>query len=204
MGFIFAACILLPWLFFLLCKSTQRTWIIIANVCFFALLLAFSPSLTKRQIHSTMATAGEITTSPYGLVWKSALKVGAENPLFGVGIRQFRYVCPNERFGPLKYKGDERCYSHPHNPYMEWFSEGGLVGLFGFIGFALTVGLGLWRRLEVRDADLVLWGLSAMLIMRLMPFVISTSFFNNWSAIPFWLALGWAMSYKPALKTSSS
>jgi O-antigen ligase len=145
-----------------------------------------------------VSTAKNIASSPYGLVWGSALHIAEAYPLFGVGIHQFRVVCPEERFGPLDNSatGYPRCYTHPHNAYLEWFSEEGIVGLLGFIAFVVVIARGVLVRLMSRESDLILWGLGAMLAVRLAPVFISTGFFNNWAAIPFWLALGWAMSYK--------
>jgi len=198
MGLVFASTVMIVWFFALLCVSKKYILVIVLNICFLTLLFCFSPQVAERQIQSTAATAEALPSSPYGLVWKSAWQVGAAHPLFGVGMRQFRHACTDESYGPVinPRTGDMRCYTHPHNHYMEWFSEAGLVGLLGFIGFVVTIGIGLFRRLLSNEADFVLLGLSAMLGIRLIPFFVTTSFFNNWSAIPFWLALGWAMSYK--------
>ncbi len=199
MGLVLASAVMLVWGFFFV-RNSQNRWKAFALIaCFFLGLVAFSPKLTERQIQSTAMSAKHISSSAYGLVWESAWQVGKEHPFFGVGMRQFRVACPDERLGPIidSATGYSRCYQHPHNAYMEWFAEGGFVGLLGFAGFALTVGFCLLRRLLSRESDLVLWGLSIMLAVRLMPLFISTGFFNNWSAIPLWLAIGWAMSYKP-------
>jgi O-antigen ligase len=211
MGLILAALIGLIWFFFLMRVSVKRVRDGSLAVGLFIALVATAPHVTfrpapatpqqevssplERQIVSTAATAKKIGSSAYGLVWKSALAVGEANPFFGVGIRQFRVACLDERFGPVTdpATGILRCYTHPHNSYLEWFSEGGFVGLLGFAAFAATVLIGTLRKLWAREAGPVLWGLSALLAVRLMPLFISTSFFNNWSAIPFWLALGWVL-----------
>lgn len=156
-------------------------------------------SPTQRQFESTLSTAKELAESPYGKVWRSAWNIAKEYPLFGVGMHQFRYVCPDTRFGPPESSQDAfpRCYTHPHNAYLEVLSEQGIVGFLFFIAFIVIVARSLILRLLSPHADLMLLGMSAMLTVRLMPFFISTAFFNNWAAIPFWLALGWTMSYKP-------
>jgi O-antigen ligase len=209
MGLVLAAFVMLVWIFFLMHIRAKRWRNLAATFCLFAVLISLphlSPtpiqSPIERQVQSTAAAAEDIGSSPYGLVWHSAWNVGKEHPFFGVGMRQFRVFCPDERFGPVldPKTGAPRCYTHPHNPYMEWFSEGGIAGLLCFAGFVLTVTVGIGRRLHSRESDLILWGIAAMLAIRLMPLFISTSFFNNWSAIPFWLAVGWAMSYKVSFR----
>jgi O-antigen ligase len=207
MGLILAAFVMMVWLFWLVKADARRWKYLLMSVAVFVGLVAAAPHLTQRQVKApserqiggTLATIKEMDNSPYALVWKSALNVGAHNPLFGVGIKQFRMACPDGRFGPEAdaKTGYSRCYLHPHNAYMEWFAEGGAFGLVGFVGFVAVIAVSLWRRLWAPGADLILWGLAAVVGMRLMPLFVSTSFFHNWAAIPFWLALGWAMSYQP-------
>ncbi|MDD3029736.1 MAG: O-antigen ligase family protein [Alphaproteobacteria bacterium] len=203
MGFLFAAFIVAVWLFFLVRAKPAYGLSAFAALLGLGILLAQSPHLAERQFASTLETMKEKTESPYALVWRSALDVGMTNPLFGVGIKQFRVLCPEERFGPVTVPDTEylRCYTHPHNAYMEWFSEEGVIGLLGFIGFGFVLFFSMGKSVLSHRTDLIFWGLGAMLAMRLMPLFITTGFFNNWVAIPFWLALGWAMSYsKPATK----
>jgi O-antigen ligase len=198
MALLLGLAIVAPWIYFLL-RNHKNLWRgLIVVPCLLALLLVVAPLTAKRQIQSTVATIEHFGSSAYGLVWNSALEVGEDFPLFGVGIHQFRNVCPDPRYGPLIDPTSDRprCFTHAHNIYLEWFSEGGLAGLLGFAGFVTTVFAGLIRRFRVHKDDIVLWGLAAMLTIRLAPFFVSTSFFNNWSAIPFWLYLGWAMSYR--------
>ncbi len=199
MGFIYASLIFLTWFFFAMRMGLHRTLITCVMACSIAAMLVFSPNLVARQFQSTATTIKTFNATPYRLVWKSGYDVGMASPFFGVGIRQFRIACRDERLGPMidPVVKDTRCYTHPHNVYLEWFSEGGFVGLFGFIAFVATVGFGLLRRLLSQKSNLVLWGLSAMISIRLAPVFVATGFLNNWSAIPLWLAIGWAMSYRP-------
>jgi len=200
MGLVLAVAIMLVWLFFLL-RGNRKLWLPVAalGVLMFVALLVFAPARIQRQFESTSHIVEHIWHSPYGLAWKSAIDVGEAHPVFGVGIHQFRYVCPDPRYGPLidPLSGHPRCYTHPHNAYLEWFAETGAVGLAGYVLLVLVMAAGLVRRVWANAGDPLLWGLATMLAMRLAPFYVSTSFFNNWSAIPFWLFFAWAMTYSP-------
>ena len=49
-----------------------------------------------------------------------------ENPITGIGISNFQYACKNFQ----KYKTvmiNYNCASHPHNIYLQWLAEGGLI-----------------------------------------------------------------------------
>ena len=45
--------------------------------------------------------------------------------------------------------------------------------------------------------SLLFAGLVATMLMRLWPLAPTTSFFHNWSAIPLFLMIGWALSWLP-------
>jgi len=161
MGVILAALIMVVWFYALMRTSPLRLQIIAASCCFALLLFLSAPShVAERQISSTVTTAQHVTSSAYGLVWKRAFDIGQAYAPFGVGMHQFRVVCPQERFGPATdpVTGFPHCFTHPHNAYMEWFAEGGIIGLAGFCGFVLIVIVALWKRLRARDG-LLLWGL---------------------------------------------
>ena len=46
-------------------------------------------------------------------------------------------------------------------------------------------------------------GLVATVLMRLWPLAPTTSFFQNWSAIPLFLMIGWALSYLPERRSAT-
>jgi lipopolysaccharide/colanic/teichoic acid biosynthesis glycosyltransferase/O-antigen ligase len=195
MALLFACCVMLVWAAFLL-RTHWKLWpLVIAGPCVLVILLSLRPDVFHRQVQTTAGVVGHVASSPYGLAWTSALKMGADYPLFGVGMRQFRNICVDERYGPLEdpVTHNLRCYVHPHNIYLEWFSEDGLLGLGGFIVCVVILFAAIRRRLMTQKNNVVLWGVGFALAVRLLPLFASTSFFNNWSAIPFWLCVGWAL-----------
>ena len=61
----------------------------------------------------------------------SALKIFLDNKVLGVGVKNFRNFCNNE-----KYKISlVSCTSHPHNTYIQILAEAGIVGFL----FLLTI-----------------------------------------------------------------
>lgn len=150
--------------------------------------LAF-PKVFERQIKSTVAVAGNLGGTPYGKIWEAALKMGSGNLLFGVGTNHYEIECKK-----VGYKdSEERCLKHPHNPYIEWFSENGLIGLG--LWLALVI---LWLMRIFRDKpwrrDAATAGAVVALLLRLWPIASTTSFFINWGAIPMWMMAGWVVS----------
>jgi O-antigen ligase len=139
----------------------------------------------------------DFSESHYGIAWKSALDIFADYPLFGVGVLNFRKVCPDEKYGPAEVgeKNYSRCTNHTHNIYFEWLVEGGMIGFAGIMLFAFFVLREFLRILPSQKHNLVFIALAASAAMRLFPLSSSASFHSNWSAIPMWLAIGWALAY---------
>jgi O-antigen ligase len=149
-----------------------------------------NPALIDRQGQQTSEVVGEISGSIYGQIWQSALAMSADHPVFGVGLRQFRELCPDPAYGPAD-NVEIRCNLHPHNMYLEWLVESGLTGLAAFMAMVvlwLKQGVGHFRQLR---NDPLFIGLLITLCIRLWPLASTTSFFTAWSAVPFWMMVGW-------------
>ena len=61
-----------------------------------------------------------------------------DNPITGVGISNYQSSCVNIS----KYKNmmiNYDCASHPHNTYIQWLSEGGIITFISFILFLATI-----------------------------------------------------------------
>jgi O-antigen ligase len=87
---------------------------------------------------------------------------------------------------------EERCYTHPHQIYVEWLVETGAIGFVGFLANIVLSSRNLissLRRIDALEYPLAV-GASAALIVFLWPLRSSMSFFSNWNAILFWLMLG--------------
>ncbi|MFQ5957854.1 MAG: O-antigen ligase family protein, partial [Alphaproteobacteria bacterium] len=112
---------------------------------------------------------------------------------FGIGLKNFRTECPEPAYGQTE-DVDARCDMHPHNMYLEWLSETGVIGLGGFLWL-----IGLWIRHFIAGARY--WrhegaavGLVVAVTTYLWPVAAAMSFFTNWRAAVFWLVLGWALA----------
>lgn len=169
----------------------------VAAAAVFALIVALQPALLDRQVLSIWRTASGLGESHYGIIWSRALAIAAEHPIFGVGMHNYRVVCPDPAFGPVDQPdGFARCSTHPHNYYLEWLLAGGIPVLIAFIVVTVLLVRQLLKHGQPRDGLFI--GLVATLLMRLWYLASNTSFFLGWSAIPLFLFVGWALAYMPA------
>jgi len=76
--------------------------------------------------------------SQWGAHYLTAIEMFKTKPLFGIGIGQFRNDCSNKKYETINSSSKEiRCTSHPHNIYLEIFSETGIFAGFAFITFII-------------------------------------------------------------------
>lgn len=181
--------------FFLLPISKRLMLLIgITGALGIGLLAYTNPGLVQRHLGSTTKVVEDLGASDYGKIWMSAIEMTKQHPLFGVGLRQFREVCPDAAYGPTDTIA-QRCNQHTHNTYLEWLAESGLVGLTLFILLlSLYAQQMIWGVRRLRYSDPVFLGLVITVCIRLWPLASTTSFFTAWSAVPMWLVIGWMLA----------
>ena len=112
--------------------------------------------------------------------YMSAKLMLRENPFFGVGPKNFKIKCKEQQYKHYK----ARCEIHPHNYYVQLFSE---LGFFGGI-FIFFIFLFIFFKLfkifikNDKEKDSITILLIA-LFMFLWPIVPHGNFFNNWNII---------------------
>lgn len=167
---------------------------LVAVLGLFALMQA-RPALKERQIGQSSAEIAGFWESSYGRLWLSSLKIARHNPIAGVGPKHFRTSCPDPRYGSMDPEILRlRCTLHPHNIYMEWLAETGLVGFALFLMLAFHWLRLVWQQRRDVLTDALLAGLLVALLIRLWPLSATTSQFVGWSAGPFWILTGWLLA----------
>ena len=111
----------------------------------------------------------------------TAYKMYLENKLLGVGVKNFRNFCDDE-----KYKiSNLSCSSHPHNTYLQILSETGVIGflflIIVLILFCKYILKHLFLKLRGKHYfnDFEICILSGIAIY-LWPIVPTGNVFNNW------------------------
>lgn len=124
--------------------------------------------------------------------YKISLKMFNEKPLFGHGVKMFRYYCSK----PENFVSNNACSTHPHNFYAQMLSE---LGLFGFLILTLIFLYISWlimknsyysifRKKEILTTTSVC--LLSCYFINLFPFLPSGNLFNNWLSILMYYPLG--------------
>ena len=159
--------------------------------------LLLRPALYQRQVASTLNVIEHLDRSPYGVIFSSAAAIAEDHPVFGVGVHKYQETCLDERYGPPIVGREARCQGHPHNWYLQWLAETGLIGLGLYIAFVVLALGAVWRGARANAGNLIFAGLVASLLLRLWPLSAGTGFYSSWSVEPFFLILGWTLAYCP-------
>jgi len=135
----------------------RRVWTVMAIIAL--VLLLASPALPTilpgglverltdftRYLGTPDLTAIEITDENFATIerlahWDAAWRMFAIQPWLGVGTGQYASVYPS-----VSLPRWEDPLGHAHNYYLNVLAEGGLLGLAGYLGFALVALLIAWR-----------------------------------------------------------
>tara|TARA_B110000305_G_C19460563_1_gene654058 strand:+ start:4298 stop:5554 length:1257 start_codon:yes stop_codon:yes gene_type:complete len=169
----------------------------------------FNDTAKKRIFDNTIEQFGFNSDKFHIFSWqhtehyKSSLKMLNNNKLFGVGVKNFRIFCSDEKYS----LSGRTCNSHPHNTYIQLLAETGFIGfafIFGFFMFFLYqvfrhFYFSLKKIYIFNDFEIAL--LSAMLIT-LWPLIPTGSFFNNYINIIYIFPCGiflWSRNHKKRL-----
>jgi O-antigen ligase len=184
-----------------------RAWIFgLVAVALVGGVLLVKPDVYNRQVRSTVESVRNVGNTHYGVIWQRALVMARANPVFGVGMNRYRDVCESAAYGPVAHlrANETACAMHPHNLYLEWLVEGGLVGCAGFAAAMLLMLQRLWRALPVLRTDYVFVALVVTVGLRLFPASTATSLTRSWFAMPLWLVIGWALALAIAATAARS
>ena len=137
----------------------------------------------------------------------TAYKIFKDNPIFGTGIKSFRFICNDERYKSNVKKvvseyGNEveydACSTHPHNTYMQLLSETGLVptvlifiifigSIYQIIKISFRSNNDQSKIKNVRDFQILIL---TSIIINFFPLLPSGNFYNNWLSIVYSIPIG--------------
>jgi O-antigen ligase len=165
----------------------RKLELLVAAVAAAGLLIWRIPLIAERIAHELNAHDPNNSFIQRLAVWRAALKMLRDHPLFGAGLSGFqatvrRYIPP----------GGATDAIYPHNLWLAFWSELGLLGLiaFGLIYFGL-VWRG-WRGLATtpQSARPILWGVVAALVMIAVHGLVDSPYWKNDLSLEFWLLAG--------------
>ena len=126
------------------------------------------------------------STSAYGEIYLLSYKMFLDNPLTGIGINNFKYLCNyNENYKDIMI--NYNCASHPHNIYIQWLTEGGLIVFISFIFYLFF----LVKFIMNNEGDKKYKIISLIIILSMFWPIMSTgSLIKNWYGVTTFFIIG--------------
>jgi O-antigen ligase len=134
-----------------------------------------------------------------GELIRAGFRVLETRPLFGVGIDRFFLLAGGYASPELRSLWQGRM--NPHNDFLRFGAELGLVGLGLFLWILAGAGRRIWRALK-RTHDAQLAGLAGGLIAFLVTSLVSNPLMVRDVSYVFWIALGLAVGHAAGLPAS--
>ena len=140
-------------------------------------------------------------SSVHQIHYESAFLIFKDHPFFGIGPKNFRYVCSDERY--LLYESqynENSCSTHPHNTYFQLLAETGLIGVLPVCFIFVFLVFQFYRQLYsniflkkgfVDDYQVCLY---ICIFITLWPLIPSGNFFNNYINIIYYLPVGFLLN----------
>ena len=168
-------------------------------IMFFLIFSNLSHTYKQRYVNQLDFIESGISTyldnSFYGAHRNVAKEIFLDNPIFGVGIKNFRIESRNKKYDNLDHKHNAaRGSTHPHELYYEFLSETGIFGLTCFLIFILTsLILSFKNYLKTRN----IYQLSGIIIVSIsiLPVIPTGSFFSTYFSSVFWINYAIMMGY---------
>ena len=126
----------------------------------------------------------EFYNNLYFQLYKSGYAVFKNNPLFGVGNKNYRVeTCDTEKkdINPEYY-----CTTHPHQIYFEILSEHGIFGFLIILSIIFFLTFRLLRKILL-SKNYIQAGAFIYIIINLFPILPSGAFFNDFNLTLFML-----------------
>ena len=125
-------------------------------------------------------------TSAYGEIYLLSFKMFVDNPLTGIGINNFKFLCNDNNI----YKNMMvyyECASHPHNIYIQWLTEGGLIVFILFILYLIFLMFFIYNNIGDKKYKIIS---IVVIIIMFWPIMSTGSLIKNWFGVSSFFIIG--------------
>ena len=215
----FGLIILFSFLFYLIYKDLRK-YVLISLVIFFSIgsILLFQNQEFKKRIFKD--TIGQFKGEYYTIFlseeenetklnfmifsfihqthYSTAYRMFLDKPIFGHGIKMFRFLCKDYEFKPKKIYLDSfknqtassyGCSTHPHNTYMQILAETGLIGLLFLLSLLIYLLTKIINMIKNNNVFIPENTLLIGIFVNIWPIIPTGNFFNNWLSMLYFIPI---------------
>ncbi|NTW26707.1 MAG: O-antigen ligase family protein [Candidatus Moranbacteria bacterium] len=128
------------------------------------------------------------------MIWNSSALLIKENPIFGIGPGNFQnsYLAVQKYFPPYL----EWAVPQPHNIFLAFWLQAGLLGFVGFLMLLFFIFKTLWQLLSNKKSAVLAAPLLGFFLYTILHGLIDTTYWKNDLAFLFWICLFIMLSIK--------
>lgn len=158
-------------------KKLNKKFILISLFIFF---LSFLTQINNSKLKDIFSERSSLNSRI--MIWKSSALILKDNFVFGIGPGnfQFKYLEYQKYFPPYL----EWAVPQPHNLYLAFWLQGGIVGFFGFI---LLIFYWLKETAKKAKNSLISAVLLGIMIYILLHGILDTTYWKNDLSLIFWI-----------------
>ena len=124
-----------------------------------------------------------VVKTPWMKHFSTSIEIIKANPLYGTGIRSFRYEC--------KKYDENSCTTHPHHYILEILSETGIIFFLLLLTLIIFIVKESWKNKD-KNYHFNL-GILLIFLSYLFPLRPTGSFFSSWHGSFFWILLAFLL-----------
>lgn len=183
---------------FLLKKIGSKKVLLMTFLVSVLVFSAFSFQLDKPKLNGIFESRSSLSSRL--MIWKSSLKIAKDHPVFGIGPGNFQKTyLEYQRYYPPYL---EWAVPQPHNIYLAFYLQAGLLGLIGFSMICLY-----WLRsgLQQKNTTFTIVSLGILFYILFHGF-IDTPYWKNDLSYLFWIVFFLTISFskdRPANQSSN-
>jgi O-antigen ligase len=145
----------------------------------------------QRSLAALQGSSASVDTALSGRldIWSTSLRMVADHPFNGVGVRAFRYAYPhyapaNDHFVTAESCGEGEGACHAHQLLLEVLTEGGAIGLLLWLAAAF-VACRAWHRADAFARERA-FPATVALAVTVFPLNTHLAFYSTWWGLVFW------------------
>ena len=185
-------------IFFLMILFIKENLLVIKKKYFFLFFLVtiILTMFVSKEIYSTQIQFFERVVASknknfenikYFAHYEVAWQIFKDNPVIGVGGKNFRHICSRQKYhNPEKKFTSQRCSTHPHQVHFELLSEHGLIGYIFIISLILIFCIRNFKYFLIKKNTLHLASILYVFFV-FTPLIPSGSIFATFNATFFWI-----------------
>lgn len=156
---------------------------------FYQILFNYESLMVDNKKENVQINPIGFFNSQTGAHFLTAAEIWKNYPIFGVGVKNFRYESQKDYYSKIKsHHAMQRSSTHPHNFQLELLSETGLLGFLLFNTFLIFIFYKvIYKIKENKNKNYLLIIFSIIILSKYFPIKTDSSLYSSSLGLLFWI-----------------